>query len=173
MIKFYKRRCKKMKTANTSIRLKEIMEKNNIRQIDIVNMCAPYCEKYNVKMNKSDISQYVSGKTEPNQDKLAILGMALNVNEAWLMGFDVPIEREPNKYSDILRKEYGFSRERKLLEKYNMLDDNGKHTVDTILEMEYLRCNKPHLLPNAAHERPGATQEDKVHDDAIMDDDNF
>ena len=44
-------------------------------------------------MNKSDISQYVSGKVEPNQNKLFILGQALNVNESWLMGFDVPMDR--------------------------------------------------------------------------------
>lgn len=49
-------------------------------------------------MNKSDLSQYCSGKTEPNQDKLYVLGAALNVNEAWLMGFDVPMER--NVYED-------------------------------------------------------------------------
>ena len=44
-------------------------------------------------MNKSDISQYVSGKVEPNQDKLYVLAKALNVSEAWLMGYDVPMER--------------------------------------------------------------------------------
>ena len=82
-----------MKKANTAIRLKEVMEKRNLRQIDILNLTAPYCEKYNIKMNKSDISQYCSGKAEPNQDKLYVLGEALNVSEAWLMGFDVPMER--------------------------------------------------------------------------------
>lgn len=50
----------------------------------------------NMKMNKSDISQYYSGKTEPNQNKLFILGKALDVNESWLMGFDVPKEMNCN-----------------------------------------------------------------------------
>lgn len=45
-------------------------------------------------MGKSDISQYVSGKVEPGQDKLTILGLALNVSEAWLMGYDVPMARD-------------------------------------------------------------------------------
>ena len=49
-------------------------------------------------MNKSDISQYCSGKTEPNQDKLFILGIALDVSEAWLMGYDVPMKR--NNFED-------------------------------------------------------------------------
>ena len=56
-------------------------------------------------MNKSDISQYVSGKVEPNQDKLAVLGMALGVNEAWLMGYDVNKERK-NFSSDEAEKDF-------------------------------------------------------------------
>ncbi len=87
-----------MKKKNTASRLKEIMENRNLRQVDVLNLTRPYCQEYNVKMNKSDISQYCSGKTEPNQDKLFILGIALNVNEAWLMGYDVPMER--NEYED-------------------------------------------------------------------------
>lgn len=82
-----------MKKENTAIRLRTLMDTRGIRQVDILNLAAPYCEKYNVKMNKSDISQYCSGKTEPNQDKLFVLGAALNVSEAWLMGYDVPMER--------------------------------------------------------------------------------
>lgn len=85
-----------MKKYNTSDRLLQIMKQRNLRQIDILNLTRPYCLQYDVKMNKSDISQYVSGKVEPNQDKLAVLGMALNLNEAWLMGYDVPMERMPN-----------------------------------------------------------------------------
>lgn len=69
------------------------MYERGLKQVDILNLCIPFCQNYNVKMNKSDISQYVSGKVEPNQDKLFILGSALNVNEAWLMGFDVSAER--------------------------------------------------------------------------------
>ena len=55
---------------NTSDRLKKIMEERKIKQVDILNMSLPYCRKYNIKMNKSDISQYVSGKVEPSQEKL-------------------------------------------------------------------------------------------------------
>ena len=51
-----------MKKENTASRLREIMETRNLRQVDILNMTRPYCQKYNVKMNKSDISQYCSGK---------------------------------------------------------------------------------------------------------------
>lgn len=82
-----------MKSSNTSERLKQIMEMRNLRQVDILELTKPYCKEHNVKMNKSDLSQYVSGLVEPGQEKLAILGLALNVNEAWLMGYDVPMDK--------------------------------------------------------------------------------
>lgn len=78
-----------MKKENTSTRLKQIMQERNLRQVDVLERTIPLCRKYDVKMNKSDISQYVSGKVEPNQDKLFVLSLALNVSEGWLMGFDV------------------------------------------------------------------------------------
>ena len=46
------------------------------------------------KIPKSAISQYVSGAFEPKQDRIYLISKALNVSEAWLMGFDVPMERE-------------------------------------------------------------------------------
>ena len=52
------------------------------------------CEKYGVQLKKNDLSQYISGKVEPKQDKLSILGMALKVNEVWLMGYNVPAGRD-------------------------------------------------------------------------------
>lgn len=97
-----------MKQENTSIRLKKIMQERNLRQVDILELTAPLCKKYDVKMNKSDISQYVSGKVEPSQDKLVILGMALNVNEAWLMGYDVPMDSKltPDEAWDIEAQQF-------------------------------------------------------------------
>lgn len=83
-----------MKKENTAIRLKQIMEERQLRQVDILEKCKPLCEKFKVKLGRNDLSQYVNGKVEPRKEKLAILGLALNVSEAWLMGFDVPMERK-------------------------------------------------------------------------------
>ena len=105
-----------MKKENTASRLREIMETRNLRQVDILNMTRPYCQKYNVKMNKSDISQYCSGKTEPNHNKLFVLGRALNVNEAWLMGYDVPMERTYYKDQNIITFETESENVIKILE---------------------------------------------------------
>ncbi len=86
----------KEKIYTTSERLNQIMEERNLKQIDILNLAAPYCKEYNIKLQKNDLSQYVSGKVEPKQDKLTVLGLALNVSEVWLMGYDVPMNRNQN-----------------------------------------------------------------------------
>ncbi len=77
------------KKATTADRLAELMDEMNILQADIIRMAAPICAKYNMKLSRSDLSQYISGKTEPGQAKLTIIAEALGVSEAWLMGFDV------------------------------------------------------------------------------------
>lgn len=85
-----------MKASNTAERLKKIMHERGLKQIDIIRYSKPFCEKYNIPLNKNDLSQYISGKTEPGQRKLTILSEALNVSPVWLMGFDVPMEKEVN-----------------------------------------------------------------------------
>ena len=85
----------------TSTRLQRILSERGLKQVDVLERAVPYCKEYGIKLNKSDLSQYVSGKVEPGQDKLTVLGLALNVSEAWLMGFDVPMER--NSANDTVR----------------------------------------------------------------------
>jgi transcriptional regulator with XRE-family HTH domain len=43
---------------------------------------------------KSSLSLYLSGAYEPKQDRIYNMARVLNVSEAWLMGYDVPMERE-------------------------------------------------------------------------------
>lgn len=43
---------------------------------------------------KSSLSEYINGKYEAKQDGVYLLAKALDVNEAWLMGLDVPMDRE-------------------------------------------------------------------------------
>lgn len=87
-----------MKVSSTSERLKEYQRLTGDKQVDILRKCEPYCRTYGVRMGRNDISQYISGRSEPKQRKLFILGNALNVSEAWLMGFDVPMERTLERY---------------------------------------------------------------------------
>lgn len=82
-----------MKNYTTADRLKQLMAARDLKQSDIIRAVEPYSKKYGVKLGKSILSQYVSGRAEPGQEKLTLLGLALNVSEAWLMGYDVPMER--------------------------------------------------------------------------------
>lgn len=82
-----------MEKYTTSDRLKWLMSERGLRQVDILERCKPYCAQYNVKLGRNDLSQYVSGKVQPSQRKLTILGLALGVSEAWLMGYDVSMSR--------------------------------------------------------------------------------
>ena len=45
-------------------------------------------------IDKSKISSYMSGRYKAKQDGVYLLAQALNVNEIWLMGYDVPMERQ-------------------------------------------------------------------------------
>lgn len=80
--------------VSTATRLKQIMRDRNLRQVDVIKLAEPYCKQFGLKLTKSDMSQFISGKVIPGQWKLSLLGRALNVSEAWLMGFDVPMERK-------------------------------------------------------------------------------
>ena len=46
------------------------------------------------KIPKSSLSIYISGSYEPKQDRLYDMAKALDVDPVWLMGYDVPMERE-------------------------------------------------------------------------------
>ena len=85
------------------------MAKNGLRQIDILNKAIPFCKKYNVKLGRNDLSQYISGKVEPSQKKLTVLAEALEVNEAWLMGYDVPMETEIKRQNNKSRIYFGLT----------------------------------------------------------------
>lgn len=119
---------------NTSDRLKQLMNERKLKQVDILNLSLPYCKKYNIKMNKSDISQYVSGKVEPSQEKLVVLGMALNVSEAWLMGFDVsPIRKDNSKEAE---------KDVDLLWEFSMLEQRDKETILDMIDVMLSRKEK-------------------------------
>ena len=83
--------------SNTANRLREIMNERGLRQVDIVNMCQPYCRLHHIIINKADISIWLKGTVEPRSPKLYVLCLALNVSEPWMMGFDVPRERQPRQ----------------------------------------------------------------------------
>lgn len=75
-------------TESFSTRLNDAMALRELKQIDFVHAA----EKFNIKLGKSHMSQYVSGKIVPRADIAHFLAAYLRVNEDWLMGKDVPME---------------------------------------------------------------------------------
>lgn len=61
-------------------RLKDAMSKQGKKQVDLIRIAS----EYGVKLGKSHVSQYVSGKTVPRADTLHFLADVLQVDENWL-----------------------------------------------------------------------------------------
>lgn len=110
---------------NTSQRLKRLMEYYNITQTDI-------CKKTNIP--KSSMSMYISGEREPRQDKLTLIAEAYDVNEAWLMGYEVEMKKG-NSYSDeqAVRLATYFKKFQDILKKYDNLTDENKKSVNDMI----------------------------------------
>ena len=68
-----------------SKRLNDILYRRNMKPSEL-------SEKTGI--SKASLSQYLSGKVEPKQDRIYIIAKALNVNPAWLCGFDAKMELE-------------------------------------------------------------------------------
>lgn len=113
----------------TAERLQEIMELRNLKQADVVRLCQPYAQRLGIKFQKSALSQYLSGRNEPNQYKLTVLALALNVNEGWLMGYDVPMERKNTTDKTLT------DGEKLLLELFHKVPDEKKEMLLKMIEV--------------------------------------
>lgn len=74
---------------STSKRMKKAMDIRGMKQVDLVEKTG---------LGKSAISQYISGKYESKQKAVYLIAKALDVNEVWLMGHDVPMDRDFTNY---------------------------------------------------------------------------
>lgn len=75
---------KKMKNSVFGIRLRTLLQEKEIKQIELVRLA----EEKGIKLGKSHISQYVSGKTIPRKEILQFLADTLEVDAEWLLGKD-------------------------------------------------------------------------------------
>ena len=78
--------------AKIAERLKNALEIRDISQSELSRKTG---------IGKSSISTYLTGEYEPKQKNIYKMALALNVNEAWLMGADVPMERQDTAASHI------------------------------------------------------------------------
>lgn len=84
------------RVAELKDRLKEVLDKKGLRAVDLMEMTG---------VPKSAISFYMAGKSKPKADRIYTIARALDISEAWLLGYDVPMARSlESKKNDVLSK---------------------------------------------------------------------
>lgn len=82
-------------------RLNKAMTLRDMKQVDLAEKTG---------LSKSRINHYVNGLYQAKQDAIHLLAIALNVNESWLMGYDVNMDRAIN-WKDIDTAQQGIDKE--------------------------------------------------------------
>lgn len=84
----------------TASRLRQVMSERNLKQVDVISLSKVHQKELGVKLGKSALSQYINGKSTPDQEKLVLLARTLGVSEAWLMGYDAPMvnDQQPSSH---------------------------------------------------------------------------
>lgn len=99
-----------------SNRLKVAMQNKNILPIQLAKLTG---------IDKSSISNYLSGKYKANQFSLTKLSDVLGVSETWLMGYDVSVTDRTGSDTD---KEYIY--------KYSLLSNEDKKTINDLIDFK-------------------------------------
>lgn len=74
-------------------RLLIAMNNKKINQVEL----ADKTKAYSKSISQSLINKYLKGKALARQNNIYILCKILDVDEAWIMGYDVPIQRTPDE----------------------------------------------------------------------------
>lgn len=93
-------------------------------------------------LSKAQISQYTNGVYEAKQTALYKLAVALDVSEAWLMGYDVDMERlisqkcaEQTNIIELMQLHFG-SEVTELIQMFSQLNRKGKKkALDSIQDL--------------------------------------
>ena len=148
--------------TTTADRLRQVMIEKDLTQADVIERAKPLADKYGVKLTRPDMSQYCAGKVKPSQGKLFLLAAALDVDEGWLLGYDVPQSRREPFESEVpdsfvtrmfrdddgslprayARKEFDDTindDERNIITAFRKADDRTRRMVTYMLGMEDLK----------------------------------
>lgn len=115
-------------------RLKKIMDLNNIKAIEL-------SEKTGI--SKSQISHWISGTYKAKQDSLTLLAEFFDVDEIWLMGFDVPMKSERKKLTEKEEQELL----KNILKRKGFLNENEEMTEEDFNKLiEFAKANKNFIM---------------------------
>ena len=112
----------KERVASCGTRIAEALRIRDMKQSDL-------CKRANVP--KSSLSLYLSGAYEPKQERIFDMANALCVDEAWLMGYDVPMEKNADKKSP--RDTTITEGEKTILSAYRALPDATQEKLTRLL----------------------------------------
>ena len=150
-----------MNKVDIKERLKQCLEIRGITQSQLA---------IRANIDKGQLSSYISGKYKPRQNNIDALAKALNFSEAWLMGFDVPMERQPDPVPAPAPLP---ADQQQLNDLYTQLDSSNKKKV-IIYTQNLLSTQRMEDELLAAHARTDVehTPEGLQHDLDIMNDDS-
>ena len=107
----------KEKVATCANRIAKALSVRGMKQADLCKLA---------KVPKSSLSLYLSGAYEPKQNRVFDMAKVLNVSEAWLLGYDVPMEREERKSPDEPKLTEG---EEMLLDLFRLVPEENKRMI--------------------------------------------
>ena len=110
------------RTSTTAERLKIAMSNAKIKQIELARITG---------IDRGTINNYVLGKYEPKSTAINKMAIALDVNEMWLWGYDLPMDRE-KKTPDKLELSEG---EELLLELFRQVPVESQQMVLDMLKV--------------------------------------
>lgn len=110
-------------------RLKQSMKDKNLKQIELLRAA----EEKGLKIGKSHISQYVSGKTIPRDNILNVLADILEVDAKWLKG---------NVSSEVTVKEIGEPQKNITTEKTSDLYNKKENNLEETSMKEFRKSTK-------------------------------
>ena len=98
-------------------RIRAALKVRKMKQVELCELA---------KVPESSLSLYLKGAYEPKQDRIYMMAHVLNVSEAWLMGYDVPMERIDVKKMNTIEV---TEDEQKLLDLFRLVPENQQQMV--------------------------------------------
>lgn len=122
-----------MKIDTFSKRLEKALSKSNVSQTELA-------KKTNI--DKSLINKYLKGIAEAGNDNLSSIASVLNVNEVWLMGYDVPMNNNENVEKKITTNDNLLLQYQLLFDKDDRLTPEEKKFIVNYLKAKHKEIDK-------------------------------
>ena len=114
--------------ASISIRLREALDASGMKQADLIRETG---------LDRGAVSKYLSGQYEPKQKAIYLMARALDVSEAWLLGYDVPKTRsvEQLKNDDLVQVIARLRKDLEFFEAVQDLSELGENEFQNIRQL--------------------------------------